>query len=518
MSLFGLVGSGTTRSPEAFEIDKLINNERAAAKDGEAALVANNVQADLQVKINKTNAEAIGGSSGDSSSSSDSPPSGDDDTPPTDGDTGDDLGDDNLDIDVPTEELPADDAEAKDKDKKKSEDEEPAPDDNAESKDDKPADTTETTPSEESRRLNQLTFSNESLDDAWEFASNQSRKVAEMLGSSVMYLGHFGIKAGMWILGKMYKGLLILISKTAKLLYEGSIELAKYLDRKVYSFEAYKKDLLELKKSVELVQKNATPLDPSDELFRNRKVIDGLKIADSVDFAANVAVLSQFVKSEMSALGKAISKDNALTQRIMESPFGKERDNARAILTVPALGNGFHEGFIQGYENDFQFNDTFHSDTVLPSDARLLVVLPKRGLKTYPQVAEAYNKSAIFLGLDIRSYEEVTEVPYLTAEKILLLIGSLIELCDICLAHEVLFRQILKDKEGMASVFRVYFNRLVNSEDKVSIEDSMVECIHLKSMFSDKVYLSGAMDLHDFSRKILSFGLTFLKGNTSKLV
>jgi hypothetical protein len=516
MSLFGLVGGGTTRSSETFEIDKLINSERAAAKDGDAAMVANNVQADLQVKLNKTNAETIGGDSS-SSDSSDTPT--DNDTPSDDGDAissdGDDLSGDNLDLDVPSEEVPADDAE--DKDKKK-EEEEPAPEENAETKEDKPADTTEATPSEESRRLRQVTFSNESLDDAWEFASNQSRKVAEMLGSSVMYLGHFGIKAGMWILQKMYKGLLILISRTAKMLYEGSIELGKYLDRKVYSFESYKKDLLELKKSVELVQKNATPLDPSDELFRNRKVIDGLKISDSVDFAANVAVLSKFVKSEMSDLGKAISRDNALTRRIMESPFGKERDNARAILTVPVPGNGFHDGFIQGYENDFQFNDTYHSDTVLPSDARMLVVLPKKGLKTYPQVAEAYNKSAIFLGLDIRSYEEVTEVPFLPAEKILLLIGSLVELCDICLAHEVLFRQILKDKEGMANIFRVYFNRLVNSEDKVSIEDSMVECIHLKSMFSDKVYLSGAMDLHDFSRKILSFGLTFLKTNTSKLV
>lgn len=517
MTLFGMVGSGITRSPEAFEIDKLINNERAAARDGDAALVANNVEASLQTTINKGNAETLG-ASGDTPS--DTPSDGD--TPPSDNpdDTSsDDFSGDNpdLSLDTPSEDPPVDGEEDKDK-KKKDEEEEPKPDENEESEETEPEDTTETTPSEESRRLQGLSFSNESLDDVWEFASDQSRKVAEVLGSSVMYLGRFGIKAGMWILGKMYKGLLILISKTAKMLYEGTIELAKYLDRQVYSFDSYKKDLLALKKSVELVQKNATPLDPSDDVFRNRKVIDGLKIADSVDFAANVAVLSQFVKSEMGSLGKAISKDNALTRRIMESPFGKERDNARAILTVPTVGNGFHEGFIQGYENDFEFNDTFHSDTVLPSDARLLVVLPKKGLKTYPQVVAAYNKSAIFLGLDIRSYEEVTEVPYLTAEKILLLIGSLIDLCDTCLAHEVMFRQILKDKEGMASVFRVYFNRLVNSEDKVSIEDSMVECIHLKSMFSDKVYLSGAMDLHDFSRKILSFGLTFLKSNTSKLV
>lgn len=518
MSLFGLLGQ--TQSAETFAIDKLINSEKAAARTGDAALVANNVQAELQTQLNRGNAETIGGGSSSGSSGSDDAPSDTDtssDSP--DNPSGDDLGDTDLNLETPSEDVPADDTEDKDK-KKDGEEEEPVEE---EPKEEKPAeeaakDDVDKTASEESIRFRGLSYSNESLEDAWEFTSNQSRKVLDMLGASALYLGKLGIKTGAWLLTKMYKGLLILVSKTARLLYEGSIDLAKYLDRKVYSFESYKKDLLELKKSVELVIRNATPLDPSDEVFRNKKAIDGLKIADSVDFAANIAVMSKFIRDEMGGLGKAIARDNALTRRIMEGPFGKERDNARAILTVPRPGIGFREGFIQGYENDFEYNDTYHSETVLPSDARLVVVLPKKDLKTYPQVTTAYNKSAIFLGLDIKSYQEVTQVPYLQAEKILLLIGSLIELCDVCLAHEILFRQVLKDKDGMANVFRVYFNRLVDSEDKVSIEDSMIECIHLKSMFADKVYLSGAMDLHDFARRILSFGLTFLKSNTGKLV
>jgi len=495
MSLFRLLGDDLKASQETFEIDKLINSEKAAAKTGVAAVVANNIAVGLQTELNKSNAEAAGGSSGSSSDTTSEPS---DDSSQNDPGSSDEL---DLDTD-PSEDPDAADADpeadpVEDKDKQEEED--------------------TTTASEESARLRGLTFSNESLEDAWEFTSDQSRKVLDMLGNAGLFLGKVGIKAGAWLLGKIYKGLLILLSKTAKLLYEGSIDLAKYLDRKVYSFESYKKDLVELKKAVELIQKNATPLDPSDESFGNRKVIDALKIADSVDFAANIAVLSGFIKSEMSSLGRAIAHDNALTKRIMTNPFGKERSNARALLTVPKPGNGFRDGFIQGYENEFEFNDTYHSDTVLLSDARMIVVLPKKDLKSYPQVSDAYNKSSIYLGLDIKSYQEVTQVPFLPADKILLLIGSLIDLCDICLAHEVLFRQILKEKEGMVNLFRLYFNRLVDSEDKVSIEDSMVECIHLKSMFSDKVYLSGAIDLHDFSRKILGYGLTFLKTNTSKL-
>ena len=504
-----------------FEIDKLINNEKVAAKTGDAAVVANNIQTDLQTKLNKGNAETIGGGS-DSSSGSDT--SSTDDSSSSDGGDSDATSSDadmsmDTSMDEPASDEGGEEVEESDADTEPEKEEEPAEEEKEEEPEEaKPEDTTEKSKSEESLRLRSLTFSNESLDDVWEFTSNQSRKVLEMLGSSAVYLGKMGIKLGGWILDKMYKGLVILISKTAKMLYEGSIELAKYLDRQVYSFESYKKDLLELKKSVEMIQKNATPLDPSDELFRNRKAIDGLKIGKSVDFAANVASLSEFISSEMTTLGRAISRDNALTKKIMESPFGKERNSARAILTVPAPGNHFKEGFIRGYENDFEFNATYHSNTVLPSDARMIVVLPGKNLKTYPEVTVAYNKSAIYLGLDIESYEEVTEVPYLTADKILLLIGSLTQLCDVCLTHEIMFRQVLKDKEGMSSIFRLYFNRLVNSEDKVSIEDSMVERIYLKSMFSDKVYLSGAMDLHDFSRKILSFGLTFLKSNASKFV
>lgn len=319
-------------------------------------------------------------------------------------------------------------------------------------------------------------------------------------------------------LSGLYKGVTYVAGKLIKLLFVSSNMLAKYIDRRVNSFENLKSSIQEFRKAVELVKSSEEKAEGSDDVqYTNVKVINSLKIGESVDFAENVRRLKTFTTSIVHGIDRQVINDISGIKHLIAMSENGTVKIPQSLMNVRPVGTEFQEGSLVGYPESGEFNQTYKYNEVLPSDVVLMATLPKPNLTDIDSLAKAYNGSSLTLGFDSSSFKELPSVNYMTADGLAEFLDSLEELCDACIAHQALYEKIARVKSTMKFTFKSYLTSLSSSPTKVSLKNSLIEYVYLKSVFVDKVYLVGAMDIHDYSSKVISFGLSFVKDNLKKL-
>lgn len=475
---------------EELAIDKLRDAELAANKSGEDAILYDNLKKDKDAKDQAAAADSGGGD--------DFSGTGADDV--SDGSTDDDPVEDPPEDDTPDDDPEPEEEEPKDDDKDK-------PDPKDDPKAEKPDKDAEEPAQEEYRYF---TYASE------DFSSAVSSS-ASYFKAAVVALGVLGITYGPGIARHVYKGVTYAFSKLAKLLYVSTSSLTKYMTRRINSFQNLKADIATLQKALALVGDKDEQVDLTDHAFTNQKVINALKIRDSVDVMANIGVLQKFVGTLINDLGKQISNDNAAIKHIISySQMGLQKPAAVLLATKPFSPN-LVKGSVAGYAADDQYVESYKYNEPLPSDVVLLAMLPKEGLTELADFAKAYSSAGIVLGVDATTFKHVVSIDYMTNDTLAGFLAELDKLCDICIAHQSLYEAIKRDKAVMRFSFKQYFERIAHSTEKVSLKDSLVECVYLRTMYIDKVYLVAAMDVHDYSARIINYGLSYVRDNLNKL-
>lgn len=327
-----------------------------------------------------------------------------------------------------------------------------------------------------------------------------------------------GVEYAPKLLSGLYKGVVYVASKLTKLLLVSAVTVGKYIERRTNSFGNLKKQIQEYRKALELVKSD--PSEDQDEEqapYTNVKVINSLKIRDSVDFTANIKVLKGFTTSAIHGIDRQITTDIAAIKHLIAMAESGSIKIPQSILDVKPFGNGFQKGTLPGYPAGDDFTETYKYNEVLPSNVVLMATLPKTDLSNIEDISKAYNASSLSLGFDSASFKEVSSVNYMTADGLAEFLDSLEELCDACIAHQALYDKVAKTKHQLKFTFKSYVTSLASSSSKVSLKNSLIEYVYLKSVFLDKVYLVGAMDIHDYSSKVMSYGLSFVKDNLKKL-
>lgn len=333
--------------------------------------------------------------------------------------------------------------------------------------------------------------------------------------AAVGALTTLGIQYGPSVVKSLYKGVIYVFGKLAKLLYVSTVTLTKYIERRNKSFSNLKESLSSLKKSVELLKQDKGNLD--GQQFTDQKVINSLKIGQSTDFAANIGKLKNFLNVAVSGLNRQIGNDIGAINHIMAYSKAGSTKLPENILTVKPLITNMVQGSVEGYQNYQELTESYKYNEVLPSDVVLIAVLPKGDLGSMELYTKAYSESKLFLGIDMTSFTEVRNVDYMTLEVLSAFIGELDKLCDECIAHQSLYEKISVSKKHLKFGFKNYFTSLASADTKVSIRGSLVEYVYLKSMFIDKVYLTAAMDIHDYAAKVILFGISYVEDHVKKL-
>lgn len=361
--------------------------------------------------------------------------------------------------------------------------------------------------------LRNVTFSLESYDD--EVGTKKFTEVVTLpLSLALHALITLGITYGPSIVKALYKGVIYIFGKLAKLLYVGTQTLAKYIERRVYSFGRLKDSIASLEKTIAILEDSDSL---SGQSFTDQKVINSLKIGKNTDLTANIDTLNQFLNHVVLSIDKQVRNDvSAINYLIAASATGGVK-NSNSVLTVKPFINGMKVQRIEGYENSDISTVSYKCLEVLPSDVVLMAFLPREDLQSIEELTPAFNDSKLFLGFDISNFKEVTSIDYMTLEQLKLFLSSLTRLCELCIRHEQLYTNIMVSKKQMKFGFKNYLSRLIESDHKVTVRESLVEYVFLKAMFIDKVYLVGAMDVHDYAAKIISHGLSYVEAHVKKL-
>lgn len=347
---------------------------------------------------------------------------------------------------------------------------------------------------------------------------------ASLVAWAAPKLKYLGVTYGPPIARGFYKGALAVFCGISGLLYASTVAVTKYLDRRVNSFDSLKKDIDRLKRTVELIKENDSesgiePRDLTGLKFDREKVINTLKIGDSIKFADNLKVLSDFTGIYIAALDKAIKNDSRNVMHIIAYSETGVIKPPISLLSVDAatMLPGASKGSIEGYEPSSELVSSYHYSKQLPGDVSFIAYLPIKDINNVEDASKAYNASSMFLGFNTKTFKARDSVDYMTLDGLSTFLDVMSGLCETCIAHQHFYEEIKKGKVGMRFTIKNYFLKMAASKEKVSLRNSLVEYVYLKNLLIDKVYLVAAMAIHDYVAKVLVSATSFAKENVRKL-
>lgn len=344
----------------------------------------------------------------------------------------------------------------------------------------------------------------------WE---QQNSETGNKLTRSLKALTAIGVHYGPKLFSTMYKGVVYAFGGVVELLASSADVIHDYLERRAHSFDTLKSSITSLEKALTLVKADDSL---SEQKFTDQKIINGLKIADSVDFTKNINVLNKSMVEVFTALSKQVNHDIYLVRHLIATSNFTGNVQVQSDLAVKPLTDTFKAGVLKGFESNSERIQTFVYGQRLPSDVALIAYLPVQGLGTEPEFNLAYNDCKLVLCLDVNNFKSHDNVDYMTINELTSFLKELKSLCDVCISQQNLYTNLLSSKKTMKFGFKSYFNRVASAESKISVKDSLVNTVYLKTLFIDKVYLTAAIDMHDYCAKVISLGLSLIEAHIKK--
>lgn len=324
-----------------------------------------------------------------------------------------------------------------------------------------------------------------------------------------------GIKNASQMAVKVFKGMMTIMSKLFRLIAVSTTSITKYIDRRNNSFSKLKDDISVIKR---ILSDNAdTDVDLANSKYTNARIINSLKIGSNVDFGKNVEVLDSFVNSTINNISKQISTELSYIKHIIAYSTSGISKVPNSIMVDNSFKSSLSKRSIRGYVPDDDSVSSYAYSKIIPGDIAFISFLPNEDVSIIDDLREAYSSSKMFLGFNKDSFKEINDVNYMTTDELSSFLDKLDKLCDTCISHQKLYENIIKQKVALRYNFKNYFNYIASAGNKMSIKDSLIEYVHLKTVFIDKVYLMVAMDIHDYSATIITNGLIFAKQNVKQL-
>lgn len=348
----------------------------------------------------------------------------------------------------------------------------------------------------------------EGFDDLKHYASIATNGLVE----AIKYIGMLGIAITPKIASGLYRGFIYASSFIIKHLFRSLYVLDKFLERRKNSLENLKKDIQGLRASLKEIQDNGTMIDPTGELYTNMKVVDFLKISDSVDFAANMATLDRFMSDTIASADKAIQNDLSAVQYMVAAAGHVGSDLSERVMQVPE----FKDTEPRPLENGLV---SHRYKNLLPGDRIFTITVPdvKAISSNEMETADAlFLQSGINLAIS-ENYQAVDHVPYMDIVGLSNFLDSLEKTLTSAERHQSYFMKLKEEKSKLRFTFRDYIKARLADAGGHSLKDTLVSMIKVRTSFIDKVYLVGMMDLSDYVGTTLSMGIRFAKENIKRL-
>lgn len=528
------------------ETDKLLLANQYAAKNGDTSQA---YKAELQRILDTAKEDKVDLGSSGSSSSSSSDSSSDDSSSSDDGDSsggGDDFGMDDFGGGEDTTDDPeSDDDPADDTEDSESPVKEPDSDKKDDTKeDDKKDDKSKKDESaQESLRLTRFIDINkgnialefdavaaysQASADATEYRTDRvfldeqplGEQIVNWAGNKLANLGVFlkdiGIEYGPKILSFLGKAGYVIATESAKAIVTGSNNLKRFLNKKMNSFESLLKEINELHDKVQHFATDNPNAKPSGT-YKEEDKIAVLKIGSSTDIPKNLKQMLKFTEVAVINITKLFDNESQTILHLMEMDTTSNKHNMPSLLGAANFSSALKQGTLKGYEPKDDNMISYISDTVGCGDVRIVAHIPDTKIKDIDAIKQAYNNSGMFLGIDLSHAHGANEVQYVDVKQLLATLVSMKDLCTKCITHEQQYKSIDNKINTLGNKLKGFFNSLVNSKDKLSLENTTMDYVYMKLGFINKVYLPCMMDIHEYNIKVLKASINYVHKNMSSL-
>lgn len=314
-----------------------------------------------------------------------------------------------------------------------------------------------------------------------------------------------GITYGPALLVGMYKVVLFTFCKTLKTLDEGFDFLTNTVVRYINRTEKQMSTIEVLKKDLGRLQTQGASLPENPQGKVNTTF---LEFGTSHDYQKNIEDYTRFLSDKIQKLNNSISRDFDDLEKIAENRYlGKTFEPMEYMRLNPA-SFGFMTVIDTTPTEGIQL-DTYTMGRMI-GNVELQAKLTSQKFDNWNSIEKAYSLSKINLVNLKRAYgAEESKTQFLSPEELVSFLNKLELLAKASLKHQASYKDISGKRAGIMNSMKQLFVRLAEEDGKVSFKNSVALPLHLKSGFVTKVYMAGAMDLHDHTAQVIANGLSY---------
>jgi len=324
-----------------------------------------------------------------------------------------------------------------------------------------------------------------------------------------------GFKYGGLALKHVYKGITRTFDGILRSFHKGNELFVRAVKNSIQSYERQSASLTDLKKAVDALNNlpDITDREVSGE-YTVTGVIETLKIGDETDFTETLKPAIAFSEVYSDHLSKAIKNHLYTTQRLIETVVDQKlKVRAESLMREQMAIPGFTQETVDGYECIGNHCQSFVYKEVLPGDLKFIAYLPAGALNDREAIIGGYQAAKFFFGVASQDIETMSAVPYLSLEVLPTFIDQLLSLCEIGLKQRQSGPEIIRQRDALKKAIDRYVKYLDRGDERISIEDSQAEYIALRARSLDKTYLSGAVHLHDYQRRVIAAGIRYIEAS-----
>lgn len=354
-------------------------------------------------------------------------------------------------------------------------------------------------------KVSKESFSDVSVEDFTE--------TKEFLLDASKYLIQLGIEVTPKIFSNVYKGVIYLMIKIVKLLSFSISRLTRFINRHFNNFNTLKNNISYIKKTISLLESKNINLDHNNLVYNNKKVIDKIKIHDSVDVLNNVKTLTSFVNEIITSIDDKILKDLHILKHLSNLSDKGINTTPIEIMRVEKLSSNFTNNIPAEYKVDLENTVSYGYKNKLPGDLIFITRLPLVKDNNLDRLVNSYSSSKMYFALDDKGYQDINSINYMSLEDLSNLVDELDKLCNLCLSHESRFKNIIHENNQLKYDIKHYFISLINSNNKISMKDSLIQYYYLKYGFIDKVYISSCDDIYNYIIATATYIKSYISDN-----
>lgn len=326
------------------------------------------------------------------------------------------------------------------------------------------------------------------------------------------------------VFSRLKSGVMYLLVRLLKSFMKMRVALANAYQQKKNSFSKYQKRVSRLRETLvtmSQVELQLTQPEPfrDEELFKwffahgKPSPLEALKAIDS---------LMDVVVEE---IDQGIQHELEITKRLIELTNRGVRSDLYPYMEVKGITARFAKQRVDGYDHNDELIDNYVFNQSLPAYTLLMFGLPKKEVikaastsDSLDNVIKAYQDSYVILGINPSIPKTVPMINYMDSKSLLKLLDGLEAICQKGLRHVEFYKNIEKKALGLKTNYQHYFAWLTADNQAKSLQESLAELIYLKQSFATKVYLPGALDIHDYVGLYLNTMLRYIESNIKNLV